>query len=76
MNETWVLNASPIIARAKAGHLQLLESLTPTLLVPVAVAEEILAGPESDPAHQRIRAGWGMRVTPTSIPSVLLECGS
>lgn len=75
MSETWVLNASPIIALAKAGHLQLLERLTPTLLVPAAVAEEILAGPESDPAHQRIGAGWGMRVTPSGIPSVLLEWG-
>ena len=53
MSDTWVLNASPVISLAKAGHLHLLYEVCREPLLPEAVAAEILAGPPSDPATGR-----------------------
>ncbi len=52
MPRQWVVNASPLIVRGKIDQLPLLSRLAETLVVPAAVAEEIGAGPESDPARQ------------------------
>lgn len=49
MSDVWVVNASPVIALAKADALGLLERSCRELLVPEAVVAEILAGPPSDP---------------------------
>jgi hypothetical protein len=38
----WVVNASPLIALAKIGRLELLQGPSRTLLVPEAVAAEIV----------------------------------
>ena len=54
MNDIWVVNASPLIALAKADRLHLLLDLCKELLVPQAVVAEILAGPPSDPARQAL----------------------
>jgi predicted nucleic acid-binding protein len=43
--------------------------------LPEAVANEILAGPASDPARQALQAGWGQRVSVQDIPADLLEWG-
>jgi predicted nucleic acid-binding protein len=58
--DAWVVNASPLIALAHAGQLELLEKLPVELVVPEAVAEEILAGPD-DPARRALASGWGPR---------------
>jgi predicted nucleic acid-binding protein len=44
------VNASPVITLAKVGQHELLGKLTDSLLLPDAVAGEILAGPITDPA--------------------------
>ncbi len=52
MPRQWVVNASPLIILGKIDLLHVLEGLAETLVVPTAVAQEIAAGPESDPARQ------------------------
>ncbi|HEX9943566.1 MAG TPA: DUF3368 domain-containing protein [Thermoanaerobaculia bacterium] len=72
--ETWILNASPIISMAKAGYLSLFDRLA-TILVPEAVAGEILNGPPSDPARKALESGWGKLVSSSTIPEAILEWG-
>jgi hypothetical protein len=62
VGEVFVVNASPVITLAKAGHLALLTDLAETILLPAAVVGEVLAGPESDPARRALEGGWGRRV--------------
>jgi hypothetical protein len=57
VGEVFVVNASPVITLAKAGHLILLTDLADTVLVPDAVVFEVLAGAESDPARQVLEGG-------------------
>ncbi len=52
MPRQWVVNASPLIILGKIDLLHVLEGLAETLVIPTAVAQEIAAGPESDPARQ------------------------
>jgi predicted nucleic acid-binding protein len=54
----WVVNASPLIVLGKIGRLSLLPKLAVSLVVPSGVAEELAAGPETDPARLWI-AGQG-----------------
>jgi len=69
----WVIDASPIICLARAGHLDLLEEPGVDSLVPEAVAAEILRGPLADPARERIAQGWGSRLHLESVPGRILE---
>jgi predicted nucleic acid-binding protein len=73
VTEVWVSNASPVIVLAKAGYLRLLQELPDELVLPDAVAAEVLAGPETDPARKALEAGWGVRQAPAAIPPELLE---
>ncbi len=57
MRDTWIVNASPLISLAKIGHLDLLRSGDREVLIPSAVAEEILSGPAGDPASVALTAG-------------------
>jgi predicted nucleic acid-binding protein len=75
VSDIWVVNASPIIALAKADRLHLLNDLCRELLVPEAVVAEVLAGPSSDPTRQALQRGWGLAVAPESIAPGLLEWG-
>ena len=75
MPEVWVVNASPVITLAKAGRLDLLTRLTDDLLLPDAVANEILQAPASDPARQAVEQGWGQRVSVDNMPAMVLEWG-
>jgi hypothetical protein len=52
MSIRWVLNASPVICLARAGYERLLIDLPEQALLPVAVAEEIQAGPSNDPGRR------------------------
>jgi predicted nucleic acid-binding protein len=71
----WVVNASPVITLAKAGHLTLLTALADEVLLPVAVIAELLAAPASDPARQAIEQGWGNHISPVDVPAIVLEWG-
>lgn len=73
--ETWIVNASPVITLAKAGHLWLFDRFTATVLIPDAVVREILNGPRSDPARQAFESGWGERASPSTVPDTILEWG-
>jgi len=63
----------PLIALAHAGALELLEELPGQLVVPEAVADEILAGPD-DPARRALASGWGPR-RKTTVPEKVSEWG-
>lgn len=52
MRRRWVCDASPVIALAKIGQVELLPSLADELMVPEAVAEEIRQGSDDDPARR------------------------
>ncbi len=73
MADAWVVNASPLIALGHARKLELLQALASLLVVPVAVADEILAGPE-DPAHVALASGWGSR-RHAKVPGSVAEWG-
>ncbi|HPD32236.1 MAG TPA: DUF3368 domain-containing protein [Phycisphaerae bacterium] len=75
MSETWVVNASPVIALARIGQLRLLEELASPLLLPEAVAAEILAGPDDDPARAAVLSGWASRRSPAQVPDAVTEWG-
>lgn len=73
MADVWVVNASPLIALAHASHLDLLEKLASELLIPEAVVQEILAGPD-DPARRALSSGWGPRRM-AAVPDSVAEWG-
>ena len=56
MSDRWVANASPLIVFGKIGQLDLLTRLPREIVVPQAVANEIMAGPENDAARLAIEA--------------------
>ncbi len=65
--ERWVVNASPIIALARVGQVELLSRLPARAVVPQAVADELSQAQESDPARQAIESG-PFRVVQTPAP--------
>jgi predicted nucleic acid-binding protein len=53
------INASPLIILARAGYFDLLPQIFSPIMVPRAVADEILAGPVGDPVITALTgAGW------------------
>ena len=56
MSDSWVVNASPLIVFGKIGQLDLLTRLPQEIVVPQAVAIEIMMGPENDSARVAIEA--------------------
>ena len=58
MTEIWIANASPIIALAKIDKLDLLLTPGRTLMIPEAVAREILQAPAQDAARRALESGW------------------
>ena len=75
MLDIWVVNASPVITMAKAGHLTLLTAMADEILLPEAVVAELLAGPAADPARQAVVGGWGTHIPVVEVPAVVLEWG-
>lgn len=75
MPDTWITDASPLIALAKVGRAQLLEDLSDELLVPEAVASEVLEGPAADPGRLLLEAGFGRRIAPRELSSRVLAWG-
>ncbi len=71
MSERWVVNASPLILLAKVGHADLLVELADEIAIPEAVADEIRAGPEGDPARSVLDAGR-FRIAPVGLAVDLL----
>lgn len=75
MPDLYVVNASPLIVLAKVGHLDLLIGLAQAVIVPDKVAEEVLAGPQIDPARLVLEAEWGQRESTLAIPSAIQALG-
>ena len=75
MPNVWVVNASPVITLAKAGHLALLTEMADKILLPEAVAAELLMASAADPARQAVMGGWGTRLAVTETPAMVLEWG-
>ncbi len=75
MNKPWVVNASPIIVLTKAGLDHLFARMADEVLVPAAVAAEVMAGPKLDPACKLLQSGWGRIVSPDEIPQPVTEWG-
>lgn len=48
IEETWVINASPLILLGKLGRTELLEQLAKQIIVPQAVLREVTAGRTAD----------------------------
>jgi predicted nucleic acid-binding protein len=48
VSEAWVIDASPLILFSRIGRLDLIERISPAILIPDAVIEEIRAGQAKD----------------------------
>jgi predicted nucleic acid-binding protein len=72
--ERRVVNASPLIVLARAGHLDLLTDQDVELIIPEPVASEVVAGPEGDARHALLD-GWGVRQSIEAVPADILEWG-
>jgi predicted nucleic acid-binding protein len=60
----WVVNASPMILLAKIGQADLLLELSSKLVVPQAVADEVLAGSMDDPSRDWLQSKAAGSVQP------------
>jgi len=67
-----VINASPIIALARVGQVELLSRLPARVVVPQAVADELVQAPESDPARRAIESGLFQIIPAATQPKELL----
>lgn len=67
LDEKWVVNASPVIALARIGHVELLTQLPGRIVIPRPVADELLNAPESDTARLAVENG-SFRIVRTSEP--------
>ena len=66
---TWIVNASPLILLGKINHLDLMEKLCPSFVIPSAVSLEILAGPNHDSAKLWIQTpSISARILPNQPP--------
>ena len=75
MAETWIVNASPLIALGAIGRLDLLEASERTIVLPGAVVTEVLVGPATGGAHVALSRGWGAQRPEVSMRPEVLEWG-
>ncbi len=72
MSERWVVNASPVIALARIGCAEWLDSLATELVIPAAVVAEVEAGP-ADPARELLASGRFPIVTAPPPPAEVAD---
>jgi predicted nucleic acid-binding protein len=70
--EQWVINASPVIALARVGQVELLTRLPKQAIIPRAVEEELLRAPEDDPARRVVESGMFKIIETPAPPSEIL----
>jgi len=75
MSEIWIANASPVIVLAKIEKLDLLLTHDRTVIIPEAVAREILQAPAQDAARRALDSGWGSKPVPVTTDVEVLEWG-
>ena len=73
MDRRWVFDASPLIALGKVGLLGLLEKLSARRVIPEAVAQEVRAGRDTDPAKRWLAGGPAVSVVPSAVLPVVAE---
>jgi predicted nucleic acid-binding protein len=74
--ESAVINASPLIFLSRAGHLEFLQLLSPTIIVPEIVANEIQARGDNDSTARALRTVPWLLVTQTGpVPSNIQSWG-
>ena len=66
--DTAIVDASPLITLAKADLLDVLLAPTRRVWIVDTVAQEINAGPPSDPARRALQQGWGERHADVPVP--------
>jgi hypothetical protein len=67
-----MVNASPVIALARVGQVELLSRFPQQSILPQAVKEELFYAAEGDPARQAIEGGLFVIVeTPTPPPEII-----
>ena len=71
MNERWVLNASPLIGLGRIDQTDLLLQLAEAIVIPRAVADEILAGPADDGAYRALAQLESAIVQTPASPEIL-----
>jgi predicted nucleic acid-binding protein len=87
-----VVDTSPLVVLSKVGRLDLLRDFAKALVVPSAVADEILAGPGKDPARIALESGrfgepihvdvlpmvmeWGLGAGETAVLSLAVTSGA
>ena len=68
------INTSPLIFLTKGGYLDLLKILSPIIIVPTAVADEIQAYGADDVTAQQLAETNGLTVIPVvTIPNLILN---
>ena len=76
MVSRWVVNASPIIFLARAGHLDLLRQLGPSVVIPEAAVLEVQRRGPADPAVQALaQVTWLTVIDPGPIPAHVASLG-
>ncbi len=65
--ERWIINASPVIALARIGQVELLSRLPEKAVIPRAVADELTHAPADDPARCAVESGL-FKITKTPVP--------
>ena len=63
--------STPLIVLAKIERLDLLTVFAASVLVPQTVADEVLAGNETDPGRRALLTGWGNVVPDVPLPLLL-----
>lgn len=76
MAESAVVNASPLIFLSRAGLLDLLQILSPEIIVPEIVAAEIQIRGESDPTAQALASNpWLLMTETPAVPAQIQAWG-
>jgi predicted nucleic acid-binding protein len=70
--EQWVINASPVIALARVGQVELLMRLPKQAVIPHAVEEELLRAPTDDPARRAVESGLFKTIETPAPPAEIL----
>lgn len=64
MDDIAVINASPLIFFTRSGHWDLLAAVAQRLVIPQAVADEILARGDRDPTARQLRSHKQVEIVP------------
>lgn len=73
LEQFWVIDASPIITLARVGLGHVFQQLARSIMIPHAVAQEILAGSVDDPARLLIEQHYFPVVAPFQISNEVVQ---